>query len=102
MGPPELESESLAPKAVFDNEKLRIDKDKLDEFMGFRNIQGICEEWIYLTRYFLTNYLDELDWDIDKKKTIEYLNKIRRNYSTTYYRKITYQIRKFLIFLHLD
>ena len=44
MDPPELESESLAPKAVFDNEKLRIDKDKLDEVMGFRNIQGICKE----------------------------------------------------------
>ena len=101
MGPPRFELESLAPKADFDNEKLRINTDKLDEFIGFRNIEGICEEWIYLTRYFLTNYLDELDWTIDKKKTIEYLNKTRRNYSTTYYRKIIYQIRKFLTYLDI-
>ena len=30
------------------------------------------------------------------------MNKIRRTHSTTYYRKITYQIRKFLIYLNID
>jgi len=102
VGPSRFELESLAPKADLDKENLRVSTDRLDEFIGFRKIEGICEEWVYLTRYFLTNYLDELNWTIDKKKTIEYLNTIRKNYSITYYRKITYQIRKFLTFLHLD
>ncbi|MCJ7570344.1 MAG: hypothetical protein MUO82_00480 [Candidatus Thermoplasmatota archaeon] len=81
---------------------MKIKLEDLDEFIGFRKIKGLCDEWIYLSRYFITNYLDYVNWIPDKKNTIDYLNNIQKDYSTTYYRKITYQIRKFLTYLKID
>ena len=102
MGPPRFELEFLAPKAYFYSEKFRVSPDILEEFIGLRRIEGICEGWIDLTKYFLTNNLEELYWIIDKKKTIDYLNKIRKEYSVTFYRKMTYQIRRILTYLKID
>ncbi|MCK4901927.1 MAG: site-specific integrase [Thermoplasmatales archaeon] len=102
MGPPRFELESLAPKAVFNRRKSKIKSEQLDEFMAFREIEGLCDEWIELTRQFIHQYLDFVNWGIDKKNTLEYLNKVRLEHSTTYYRKIAYQIRKFLTYLDVD
>jgi len=102
VGPPEFESGSLAPKAVFDRSKRTIKSEQLDEFMAFREIEGLCDEWVELTRQFIHQYLDFVNWSIDKKNTLKYLNKIRIKHSTTYYRKKAYQIRKFLTYLDID
>jgi integrase/recombinase XerD len=102
MGPPRIELKSIAPEAVPDNTSSPVEGNQLDEFIAFRQIEGLNERWIYHIRQFIIEYLDYTRWNIDKKKTLDYLNLIRRKHSTTYYRKITYQIRKFLTFLHLD
>jgi len=102
VGPPRFELESLAPKAVFKRRKMAIKIEQLDEFMAFREIEGLCDEWVELTRQFIHHYLDFVNWSIDKKNTLEYLNIIRKKHSTTYYRKKAYQIRKFLTYLDVD
>ena len=53
-------------------------------------------------RLFVTTHLDYVHWKIDKQKTLQYLTRIIKKYSIITYRKRVYQIRKFLIFLHID
>ena len=98
MGLLRFELKSMSPEAL----SSPVELSQLDEFMAFREIEGLSDKWLYYTRLILTKYLDYVDWAIDKKKTLEYLSKIQRRYSTTHYRKNAYQIRKFLTFLHLD
>jgi len=102
MGLSRFELEFLAPKAIQENRNLNVNKEKLDEFIGLCKIGGLSAEWSYVVEHFITTYLNELNWSIDKKKTIEYLTTINTKHSTSYYRKITYQIRKFLTYLKID
>ena len=50
----------------------------------------------------MINYLDYLNWTIDKKKTQEYLLLINEKQSLSSFRKKSYQIRKFLLYLKID
>ena len=102
MGSLRFELRSIAPKANTNNFFSPVDCNILDEFISFRKIEGLNDKWIYHIRQFVTDYLDHVNWSIDKKKSLEYLNKIKDRCSSTTYRKKVYQIRKFLTFLHLD
>jgi integrase/recombinase XerD len=62
----------------------------------------LSDKWIYHIKGYILNYLKYCKWTIDKKTTLDYLLKIRETQSTTSYRKIVYQIRKFLIYLNFD
>ncbi|MFE3845850.1 tyrosine-type recombinase/integrase [Thermoplasmatota archaeon] len=101
MGPPEFESGSLAPKSIRCEEAISVDSSILDDFIGFRGINGLSEEWIYLIRYYIKNYLEFVDWKLNRKETISYFNIIRNKQSLTSFRKQVYQIRKFLTYLDI-
>ena len=80
----------------------KVERNKLNEFIQLREIEGVSDKWLYHIRFFVTTYLDYVQWKIDKQKTLQYLTLIKKKYSTTTYRKRVYQIRKFLSFLHID
>ena len=42
-------------------------KEKLDEFISLRKIEGLSDIWIRTIRRFITNYLDFIKWEITKK-----------------------------------
>jgi integrase/recombinase XerD len=102
MGLLRFELKSIAPEARIDRCSTPVKHDILHEFIEFRKIEGLCDRWIVTIRQYLTDYMDYVNWRIDKKKTLQYLNKIRDKQTTTSYRKIVYQIRKFLTYLNVD
>jgi len=102
MGLLRFELKSMAPEADKDIYFTPVEQNMVDEFISFREVGGLSNNWLYHIRQFITTYLDYVDWNIDKKKTLEYLNKIQKRYSITAYRKQVYQIRKFLSFIHID
>ena len=103
MGPPEFESESLAPKAVKEVDKSVINsRDVLDKYLSFRAINGICQEWLYSIKNWLEEYLEYVNGIITVDKTLEHINDLRSRCSQSYYRKRVYQIRKYLNYLGID
>ncbi|MBN1860460.1 MAG: site-specific integrase [Candidatus Thermoplasmatota archaeon] len=62
-------------------------------------MEGLSNKWIGRIEAFLTEYLDYIDWKIDKSKTLKYFECIKDKYSIASYRKCVYQIRKFLEYL---
>jgi len=80
----------------------KVLQEKLDEFLKLRMIEGLGERWLYNVRAFITEYLKALDYNIDYKKTLEYLSGLQKRISITSFRKRTYQIRKYLVYLKVD
>ena len=60
---------------------------------------SISNEWLQAIKKWLYDYLNFVDWKINEEKTLEYLEQIKRNNDVETFRKITYQIRKFLKYL---
>ncbi|MEE8565280.1 MAG: hypothetical protein V3S79_02715, partial [Candidatus Thermoplasmatota archaeon] len=102
MGLLRFELKSIAPEANKDECISPVNLDILQEFIEFRKIEGLSERWVVTTRQYLTDYLEYVNCRIDKKKTLQYLNKIRVKQKTTSFRKIAYQIRKFLTYLNIE
>jgi len=88
-----------APQALQANER-EITKERLEEYFSLREIEGISKDWIERIRGWLVEYLDYVDWKINKAKTIEFIKHKKDVYAVSTYRKMLFQIRKFL--LHLD
>jgi integrase/recombinase XerD len=73
----------------------------LDTYLLRRRMGGITESWATDIEYWLTGYLDELDWILDEEKTYKYLDELKEYYSASSYRKRAYQIRHFLQSLNI-
>jgi hypothetical protein len=74
----------------------KVLQEKLEDFIKLRLIEGLSDRWIYHVKAFIHEYLDFVEWKIDYNNTLNYLNKLQKQTSTTYFRKRIYQIRKFL------
>ena len=110
MGLLRFERKSMAPEATRKNgqatgEKtynFSVDKKQLDEHIKLLKISGLSDKWVYIIRYYVTDYLDYTNWTTDKEKTLDYLGKIKEKYNASYYRKWVYQVRKFLEYLNIE
>lgn len=67
-----------------------------DEYVTLLELSSITKKWIYQIKNFLRDYLNYVDWNIDKKKTLDYFKKIQNKNNVTSYKKKAYQIRKLL------
>ncbi|MFE3845821.1 tyrosine-type recombinase/integrase [Thermoplasmatota archaeon] len=65
-------------------------------------MNGISKNWLNKARIWIEDYLNYCNYSIEEKKTLEYIKKLMDNHSIIFYRKKTYQIRKFLLFLKKD
>jgi integrase/recombinase XerD len=85
-----------------DKEKQIVDKNTLPTYLSLCEIQGICNEWLTTIKRFLTHYLEDVQWTITQSTTLQYLKSVLKKYSISYYRKQSYQIRKFLTYLEIE
>jgi integrase/recombinase XerD len=102
MGLLRFELKSIAPEARIKRCFIPVKHDILQDYIELRKIEGLCNRWIITIRQYISDYMAYVNWRIDKKKTLQYLNIIREKQTTTSYRKIVYQIRKFLTYLNVE
>jgi integrase/recombinase XerD len=76
--------------------KNRVDKSTVEEYINIKRLSGVSERHLYEVRRYLKHYLTYVSFNIDKRKSIEYLNLLQDKHTISSYRKITYQILKFL------
>jgi integrase/recombinase XerD len=83
-------------------EKHKINKNQIEKYFSLREIEGISESWYNQSKTYLMKYLKYVSWEIDENRTLKYIKDLKKNNSVTYYRKIVYQIRKFLTYLDCE
>ena len=93
-----FEPESEAPEA----DSPPVERCQIDEYLGFRKVEGLSDKWIGRIEAFITEYLDYIDWNVNKATTLQYFEYIKHKYSIASYRKCVYQIRKFLSYLDIE
>ena len=76
--------------------------EDLRAYLSLLEVNGLSNGWIYTIEHHLLKYLEFTGWMADKAKTLEYLKLLKEKASTSYYRKISYQIRKFLSYLNIE
>ncbi len=74
----------------------KVSNSELKEYLNTIELSGVTEKHIKEMKRFLENYLNDVEWGLDKNKTIQYFKKLKDNSSVSYYRKQGYQILKFL------
>jgi len=74
----------------------------IDNYIQLRKVNGISKSWIYDISIYLSKYVKCINGNVTQSNTLEYLNIIQSQYSVTSFRKQTYQIRKFLLYLGYD
>ena len=80
----------------------RLNRRDLKEYLSILEVNGLSKDWIYRIERMLLSYLDFMNWKIDKMKTLDFLKKKRKRLDTSSYRKIAYQVRKFLDYLDFE
>jgi integrase/recombinase XerD len=73
-----------------------IGENDLFEYLNIIELSGITEGHKKETTRALENYLEYVDWKIDKTKSLEYFKQLQNRCSIAYYKKQMYQIMKFL------
>ena len=81
---------------------LYVSLETLDEYIKLREIKGLSPHWLYQINIYLVNYLEFVDYRIDKKTTIKYLLYLKNRYHNNTYHKIALQIRKFLKYMKVE
>ena len=73
-----------------------ISNDSIEKYLDIIRISGVTEKHIKEVRRALKSYQKYILFEFDYNKTIEYFNFLREHYSISYFKKQTYQIKKFL------
>jgi len=76
-----------------------IGKNDLLEYINIIELSGITEGHKKEVTRSLENYLNFINWKIDKQKSLTYFKKLQKRCSIAYYKKQMYQIKKFLKYL---
>jgi integrase/recombinase XerD len=83
-------------------EKSTFEPSNFETYLKLREVEGITLKWYRYCRKWITQYLDFVRWKIDENETLDYLMKLKARYSTTFYRKQAFQIRRFLEYMKID
>jgi integrase/recombinase XerD len=70
--------------------------------MSIFELSGISKGHMKEVNHYLQNYLQYLDYRIDKTKSILYFKQIKEKYAVATYKKQMYQIIKFLTYYGID
>ena len=79
-----------------------MNKEFIDKYFLLRELNGISKKWLNKARIWIEEYLNYCNYSIDENNTLEYIKNLMDNHSIIFYRKKTYQIRHFLIYLKCD
>ena len=103
---PELNWRSLPCKGVPYGENReqisKVNKNQLKQYLIKIELSGVERDHLKLVKSFLSKYLKYTNYSIDEKKTLDYLMILKHKSSIAYYRKQSYQIRKFLTYFGMD
>ena len=80
----------------------KVNESDLQEYFSLLTIKGLNNNWVYRIRRIILNYLDYTNGDISKECTLEYLKGVQGNLNISSFRKIVYQVRKYLVYRGLD
>ncbi|MBW2966678.1 site-specific integrase, partial [Candidatus Woesearchaeota archaeon] len=73
-----------------------IDESHVKDYLSTVELSGVGEKHLYNVNMILKWYLNAVGYNIKKESTIEYLRKFKNSKSVAHYRKVLYQIKKFL------
>jgi len=74
----------------------QVSQEAIATFLETRYLSGISERVFREVSRIIYNYLDNVDYSIEKKSTFRFFKHLKDNYSVSYYRKQVYQILKLL------
>jgi len=69
---------------------------------GYLQLQGISERWLKRIKGIVLNFLETNDYCISESNTIAYLRQLQESHDVSGYKKMFYQIRRFLQFIGAD
>jgi len=73
-----------------------LGENDLNEYINIIELSGITEGHKKEVTRALENFLNYVDWKIDKTKSLVYFKHLQKKCSVAYYKKQMYQIKKFL------
>jgi len=79
-----------------------IEENDLFEYINIIELSGITKGHKKEVTRALENYLNHINWKIDKHKSLLYFKKLQKQCSIAYYKKQMYQIKKFLKYIGED
>ncbi len=74
----------------------------MEKYVLLRSISGLSKNWLKDIERVLNKYLNAVNWEIEEVKTLEYIKRLQNLYNNCGFRKMVYQIRKFLQHLKID
>jgi integrase/recombinase XerD len=80
----------------------QVNTDDIEKYFAIYEISGVTKNWLEKVNIWIEDYLNYINYNIDQLRTLEYIKSLKNTHSITYYRKKTYQIRKFLTYLDID
>jgi hypothetical protein len=95
-----LENQVQNPDTCFSF--LSVNIEDVKKYFVYRELKGISKSWIDKSRHWIIEYLDSVNWKIEENSTLSYLKGIQSSVGSSYYRKKTLQIRRFLIYLNIN
>ena len=79
----------------------KVNESTLQEYFSLLTIKGLNNNWVYRIRRIILNYLDYTHGNVSKECTLEYLKRVQATLNISSFRKIVYQVRKYLVYLGL-
>ena len=77
----------------------KISEKTLNKYISLIEVEGKSKTWIKRIEKWLKEYLNYLNWNINEDKTLRFLKLKKKKYHVETYRKMVFQIRKFLYYL---
>ena len=80
-------------------EGINISDEWLLDFLEIRALSGISDRVFQSVKRIIYNYVEFVNYKIDRRKTLKFFKNLKEEKSVSYYRKQGYQILKFLRYM---
>jgi len=84
------------------SDSFKIEDSHVKDYISTVELSGVGEKHLYNVNMILRWYLNAVEYDIKKESTVEYLRKFKNSKSVAHYRKVLYQIKKFLEYYNIS
>jgi integrase/recombinase XerD len=81
---------------------IEVSETELKNYLSLREVAGLSKSWIKRIKGWLTEYLNYTGWKVEQAKTLEFLKAKKGEYTVETYRKMLFQVRKFLDYLNVE
>ncbi|MCD6447654.1 MAG: site-specific integrase [Thermoplasmata archaeon] len=81
---------------------IEVSETELKNYLSLREVAGLSKSWIKRIKGWLIEYLNYTGWKVEQTKTLEFLKAKKEEYMVETYRKMLFQVRKFLDYLNVE